>query len=204
MRLLGKIFPSFNIAKRTGDIRQDKRDLLIFLHGVNSSAIMLSKGELALCPVPTSQNQMQGQGTGEWERTELNKHRWVSGNQWHPDLQHPSGESPPGLWSTRPKLTVVGGPLVRVNDLLPLPRRYTLASSQGPERRVREKRVVGSTENNITKIYYQSHERSLSLLIWYSPPARKTLLPIILKKRKPRLQTGISHLLGGYFLQARS
>ena len=55
--------------------------------------------------------------------------------------------------------------MVRVNDLLPLPRRYTLASSPGPERRVREKRVVGSTENNITKIYYQSHERSLSLLI---------------------------------------
>lgn len=85
MGLLGKIFPSSNIAKRTGDIRQDKRDLLMFVHGV-SSAIMLSKLELALCPVPTSQIRCRVKGL-ENERTELNKHRRVSVNQQHPDPQ---------------------------------------------------------------------------------------------------------------------
>ena len=57
----------------------------MFVHGV-SSAIMLSKLELALCPVPTSQIRCRVKGL-ENERTELNKHRRVSVNQQHPDPQ---------------------------------------------------------------------------------------------------------------------
>lgn len=58
----------------------------MFVHGVNSSAIVLSKLELALCPVPTSQIRCRVKGL-ENERTELSKHRQVSGNQQHPDPQ---------------------------------------------------------------------------------------------------------------------